>query len=95
VHRRAAACARRHLEKSPLNFRRRLPAIPSIPAAIDEYTSADETPPRGTFVRPPPRLAKTKNELAGKTDFSEKNKKRKEKEKKRKKQKERKKQKRS
>jgi len=64
------------LEKSPLNFRRRLPAIPSIPAAIDEYTSADETPPRGTFVRPPPRLA-TKNEA----DFSEKNKKRKEKEK--------------
>jgi len=63
VHRRAAACARRHLEKSLLNFRRRLPAIPSIPPAIDEYTSAHETPPRGTFVRSLPRLA-TKNELA-------------------------------
>lgn len=38
----ATACARRHLEKSPLNFWRRLPAILSISVSVvaDEYTYA-------------------------------------------------------
>jgi len=44
----ATACARRHLEKSPLNFWRRLPAIPSISVSVvtDEYTYIRETATR-------------------------------------------------